>query len=350
MFLYQLLSKIPFLRKSFVLKILSVTFIGIHIPLLAVIFILILPGHESLSPLLVGTTVLAFTLIATGVTLLVLNRLLVPIRKVKNSLEDYLHQSKLPHLPYHYEDEVGLLMNDTQYALTQLDALFQEKRSLLALLTHDLKNGFGNTVKALQLIQMGEKEPDEMVDVMQKSASAQVEFYSRSMEMLLNDHFTNKFAKNIREVDVSEMVDQIIQGRKASLDHKELNISKELPPMTVNLKSEILSKVVSNVLDNAIKFTPKGGNISVQGGSYDNMVVVKVRDQGIGFQATDVHKIFQANSPMGRRGTEGEKSRGVGMYLCKTLIEKNGGSIMASSEGPNKGSTFVISIPVEAVQ
>ena len=99
---YTYLSKIPLLKKSFTLKILSVTFLGIHIPLFGIIGYLLINEFPVKMALLIGTLTLIFTLISTATTLIILNKLLKPIILVKNSLSNYIRFSKIPDLPKNY--------------------------------------------------------------------------------------------------------------------------------------------------------------------------------------------------------------------------------------------------------
>lgn len=100
---------------------------------------------------------LAATLIATGLTLLLLKSLLWPILQAKNALQDYTRKKVIPSLPVHYTDEAGQLLQQVQIAIDSMDALLKERKDILTLLSHDLRTPF------TQLIGLGELLQSEKV-------------------------------------------------------------------------------------------------------------------------------------------------------------------------------------------
>ena len=106
---YNKLHAVKFLKKSYSLKFLFISFIGIHIPLIGIIiFLLSTDAGLEKSTLIIITLIL--TLVATASTLFILNSLIKPLIYSKNALQDYISEKKLPNLPTHYKDEVGVLM------------------------------------------------------------------------------------------------------------------------------------------------------------------------------------------------------------------------------------------------
>jgi signal transduction histidine kinase len=106
--------------------------------------------------------------------------------------------------------------------------------------------------------------------------------------------------------------------------------------------------VIRNIVSNAVKFTPKGGNISVAASiNPEGLVQVSISDSGIGMKPEMVANLFKLDVPTGRPGTEGEASTGLGLILCKDFVEKHGGKLWAESE-VGKGSTFHLTIPQKA--
>jgi signal transduction histidine kinase len=106
----------------------------------------------------------------------------------------------------------------------------------------------------------------------------------------------------------------------------------------------MLESVIRNLISNAIKFTHIGGQVEIgvsQSESYK--VTVSVKDDGIGMNPDTLQKLFSLSSKINRKGTEGELSSGLGLIICKELIEKQGGKIWAESV-ENKGSTFYFTL------
>ena len=107
----------------------------------------------------------------------------------------------------------------------------------------------------------------------------------------------------------------------------------------------MFASIVRNLVSNAVKFTPIGGNIAVSAKSLQgSFVEISIQDTGIGMNEEILEKLFVFNQSTGRSGTEGESSTGLGLVLCKDFVEKNGGKIWVESE-EGKGSTFFFTLP-----
>lgn len=107
----------------------------------------------------------------------------------------------------------------------------------------------------------------------------------------------------------------------------------------------MLEGVMRNLVFNAVKFTPKGGSITVLAKSVSgNWVEISITDTGIGMNNRIINSLFCLGEQTNRRGTEGEPSTGLGLIICKDFIEKQGGNIWVESEEGN-GSTFYFTIP-----
>jgi signal transduction histidine kinase len=104
--------------------------------------------------------------------------------------------------------------------------------------------------------------------------------------------------------------------------------------------------VLRNLINNALKFTPQGGSIKIQGFLQKAQVIVNVIDTGIGMNEEQLGKLFKTNQHFTTSGTGGEKGTGLGLLLCQEVVTKNGGAIWASSE-QGKGSVFSFSLPLK---
>ncbi len=130
---------------------------------------------------------------------------------------------------------------------------------------------------------------------------------------------------------------------------KDIRLMDEVPPhLTVVGDALKLELVVVNILTNAVKYTPAGGEIRVQGRWADDSVELRVRDTGAGIAPENLGRIFepfyQVGSTPGRRKAAGE-GVGLGLAIVKRLVDLHGGRVWAESEGPERGSTFVVILP-----
>jgi len=148
------------------------------------------------------------------------------------------------------------------------------------------------------------------------------------------------------------LLGDVVAERAASLKRNivEKDISLSINILTdifVKADRKMLSSVVSNLLGNAVKFTPKGGAITIDANNTENgFVSISFTDTGIGMSERILNNLFKMSEKTGRKGTDGEPTTGLGLLLCKEFIEKMGGSInVKSREG--EGSTFTVLIPKE---
>ena len=105
---------------------------------------------------------------------------------------------------------------------------------------------------------------------------------------------------------------------------------------------------MSNLVFNAVKFTPKGGSVTIVAKPIsDGWVEVSIKDTGIGMNKSIVDNLFRLDEQTNRKGTEGEPSSGLGLIICKDFIEKHGGKLWVESE-VDRGSTFSFTLPAKA--
>ena len=107
----------------------------------------------------------------------------------------------------------------------------------------------------------------------------------------------------------------------------------------------MLDTTIRNLVSNAIKFTPNGGEISVSSERKDSFIEIAVKDSGVGIEPENLQKIFQIDTKHKTLGTNKERGTGLGLILCKEFVEKHKGEINVNST-PNEGSQFFIRLPL----
>ncbi|GEM_PF-2222059 len=117
------------------------------------------------------------------------------------------------------------------------------------------------------------------------------------------------------------------------------------PDLWADLDPKRLSQVVFNLVGNAMKFTPRGGAIRVEAARKADAVTVRVTDSGIGLKADDIAKLFEPFSQVHDTMQKTNAGTGLGLYICRGIVESHGGRIWCESDGPGKGATFAFSIP-----
>ena len=155
-----------------------------------------------------------------------------------------------------------------------------------------------------------------------------------------------KFTWNMTSVTVSDVIERAIAATASLFEAKKLNlvraIESDLPPITGD--QDRLIQVVINLISNAIKFTD-AGSVTCAAGLHGGELVVSVTDSGIGIAPGDQPKVFEKFKQVGDTLTDKPKGTGLGLPICREIVEYHGGRIWVESE-PGKGSTFSFTLPI----
>ncbi|MBE8723919.1 sensor histidine kinase [Flavobacterium hungaricum] len=347
--LYHALSQISFLKKSYAFKFLFVAFIGIHIPLIGILFFVLYFKH-SISPTSILIFSLIMTLLATAITLLVLNRLIKPIATASKALDDYRNSRTVSVLPTEYTDEAGLLLCNIQESIYEAESFINEKQDLIYMLSHDLKNFAGNPQGLANLIisENPSESVQNLAELICESTNLQFRYIENFIKLLDEQDQVAKPTQETKNISfssivpfINEQVEQRLMDKKIRLD-----LSVETPEAKLRIDEGLLVQVLVNLISNAVKFSYFESEIKVRIYSEKSNLVITVMDSGVGFDKTQIEELFKKFTKMSRLGTANETSTGIGLYLCKKIIERNKGRLTASSEGKNKGAEFKIEFEV----
>lgn len=239
------------------------------------------------------------------------------------------------------------LVKALQDAYDDLQAADQLKTNFLALASHELRTPLGVIIGYATFLQ--EESPGELSDHARQVLNA-------AMQMrVLVDAMTNMDMLRSREMIMHRLVvpvQQILRGAygevKRLADAKKQKITLALPenPIPVKCDPDKLTSAIVNLLDNAIRFTPDGGWITIgaevqPGGE----VLTWVQDTGNGIPEGELKKIFQEFYQIEPHTTRKHGGMGIGLSIARGLIEAHGGKIWAESPGPGKGTTIKVLLP-----
>lgn len=146
--------------------------------------------------------------------------------------------------------------------------------------------------------------------------------------------------------DLGEIARKAVENFKEQAKGAEINLKFEgSQPLPVNADAGRLTQVLTNLINNALKFTPKGGSIRVMATQEETEALILVRDSGLGLTEDDRQRLFRPFSQV-HGEQEKKKGTGLGLFISKGIIEGHGGTIGCESEGPGTGTTFWFSIPI----
>ncbi|MBN9520009.1 HAMP domain-containing histidine kinase [bacterium] len=219
----------------------------------------------------------------------------------------------------------------------------------LAALAHELRSPLATVVYALEVVAGGrDLDPDA------RRACAVAEHQARRAAQLVDDLFTlcaaslDKLPLRKEVVDLAGVVAGATEATRHLLVARGHRLTVSLPPRPVVLEADPLrlEQVLTNLLANAAKFTDPGGHVRVRAEAWPGEVVVRVLDNGRGIAPGLLPQVFdlfcQGLSPgVGASGV----GLGVGLALVKSLVERHGGTVTATSNGPGAGAEFVVRLP-----
>ncbi|MDA6069768.1 HAMP domain-containing histidine kinase [Flavobacterium sp. AC] len=333
------------MKKSYAFKFLFVAFVGIHIPLIGILFFVLYYNH-SVSPTSILVFSLIMTLLATVLTLIVLNQLIKPISIASKALDDYRNNRKLSVLPTEYSDEAGLLMANIQESIYEAESFINEKQDLIYMLSHDLKNFAGNPQGLANLIitENPSESIRQLAELIRESTNLQFRYIENFIKLLQEQDRVVKGNLELRTILFPGILPFINEQVEQRLVDKNIKLSLDLGLTEAKLRIDegLLIQVIVNLISNAIKFSYFDSEIKVRIYNDNSKFVITVTDTGIGFDKSQIDELFKKFTKMSRLGTANESSTGIGLYLCKKIIEKNKGTLNATSEGRNKGAEFRI--------
>jgi len=343
--LYHRLSQVGFLKKNYTYKFLFVAFLGIHIPLIGIL-IMVLYAKESTSPVSILLVALVLTLIATGITLFVLKKLILPIELASKALVNYRTNRLVSVLPIEYQDEAGLLMRNILEMIQENEKYLNEKQDLLYLLSHDLRTFAGNSQSLARLIlelQPGD-EITEYADLIHQSTSQQLNFIGSFIKLIKDQDELLRNAPELQLVSLDDVCNSVLHQVRQQLTVKNITLSSTVAVAEKKLLivPELLIRVLVNLVDNAIKFSHPNSEIKLAFFEKNDRLQIAVTDTGLGFEPSSNAALFEKFTSHKKVGTGNESSTGIGLYLCKTIIEKYKGQLRAQSDGINQGATFTV--------
>ncbi|RZN79707.1 MAG: tetratricopeptide repeat protein [Winogradskyella sp.] len=231
----------------------------------------------------------------------------------------------------------------------QLEEVNQVKDKLFSIVSHDLKDSISSIKAFLDLLKDGGISKEEFNDLIPE-LSENANNASSLLFNLLN--WSKSQMQNLQPKPELFNIQEVFQI-KMSLIEKKVNdkgiiLIDESRREFVYADRSMLEIVIQNLITNAVKFTGKGDVITVSNQDYNGKVLICVEDTGIGISEENQKKLFNAKKNFTTIGTENEKGTGLGLTICKDLVELNNGRIWVEST-PNIGSKFFIELPKAAL-
>ncbi|UKT66056.1 sensor histidine kinase [Pedobacter mucosus] len=230
-----------------------------------------------------------------------------------------------------------------QKTLNALEQSEKENRRVMKIVAHDLRTPIG-AIESVAGLMLDEKrlnsEDEHLINLIKQSASDSLKFVN---ELLQIDYLSDKLEKE--SSDLNALLDYCVNLLQyKALEKRQIIILKSVP-LIFKFNKEKVWRVISNLVTNAIKFSPNNSTIEVEMKVEANNAIISIKDYGIGIPEEMKEKMFNINKETMRQGTEGEKTYGMGLVISKQIIEAHGGKIWFDSL-ESKGTTFFAQFPI----
>ncbi|XXS81548.1 GNAT family N-acetyltransferase [Sorangium sp. So ce176] len=230
----------------------------------------------------------------------------------------------------------------------QIESNARQMEEFVAMLAHELRNPLASISNATIVLTSESKASSEVAwaaGVMER----QVGLLARLVDDLLDvSRITRgKIALERKSVDLTDIVKRAVEASRIWIDAREQVLEVRLPEGPLAIEGDLarLTQVVTNLLHNAAKFTPARGAIHVALEADDARATLRVRDNGVGISPRLLPQVFDLFTQGDRSLDRAEGGLGIGLTIVRRLIELHGGTVRALSEGPGRGSEFVVQLP-----
>jgi two-component system CheB/CheR fusion protein len=247
-----------------------------------------------------------------------------------------------------FREQVETLRNQAATA----DAASRRKDVFLSTLSHELRNPLAPLANAVQLIRMT-APPSAELEYPLKVIERQVESLRRLVDDLLDLTRIGAGKVELRRerLALQDVVHRAVESARALVRERRQRLEVLVPPspMLVEGDASRLEQVLVNLLNNAAKYTPEGGNIWVKGTTEGDEAVLHIEDDGVGIPGEMLPHIFELFTQVDASRPYSQGGLGIGLSVVKNLVALHGGTVQVRSEGPGKGSEFTVRLPLSLV-
>jgi signal transduction histidine kinase len=217
-----------------------------------------------------------------------------------------------------------------------------QMKEFVGIVAHDLRAPVGNIISFTRALEDAPEDHDEIVPYILKSANKSINLINNILDISAIE--SGKVKIEIDKVDLNDIIHDTIQEVTFLTKSKELTLNTNInSPLFVLADKQRVTQILQNLLTNAIKFTPKNGNIDILVTDAEDSINVAVKDSGVGIPKDLMPKLFTRTEFTSRSGTEGESGTGYGLTLVYNIIKEHGSTLTVESK-ENLGSVFTFQL------
>ncbi len=255
-------------------------------------------------------------------------------------------------IPDHLEgaDELAMLDDVVHTVSRALKEAERSKQEVLAMVTHDLRSPLTSLQLTLNLLHSGtmDTSSEKAKNMISRADSSVGKLIQLINDLLDIDKIeSGRFSLDIKRASDASMISQAVELIQHSADARKITIESTPANVELSCDEERVIRVLTNLLSNAIKFSPEDSKIAVSTSCANNQILFEVKDQGRGMPIAEQERIFERYHQVNSADEAEKKGSGLGLTICKALVEAHGGTIGATSK-EGEGSTFWFRIPIGA--
>jgi PAS domain S-box-containing protein len=257
--------------------------------------------------------------------------------------------TKMKEYQNHLHELVNERTDELENANKLLKDLIATKNKFFNIIAHDLSSPFTGLIGVTEYLSenfngLNQDEIKTMITILKDSSKSAYSLLQNLLDWSRSQ--TGQLSIRPERIELGKLIDDIIQTVFQNSSDKEIEVHSRISNNTsIFTDRNILNTILRNLLNNAIKFTPRRGSIVISATNDELNYSISVKDTGIGISKENIHNLFKLDTTNSRLGTEQEKGTGLGLKLCKEFVEKLNGNLTVESI-ENIGSEFVISIPI----
>lgn len=290
----------------------------------------------------------AFALLIAFLSAYVLTyKMVTPLRQMAQATRNFSKGDFSVRVPIESHDELGELVNAFNAMALSLATLESTRRSFIANVSHELRTPMTTIGGFIDGILDGTIPPEKQGYYLH-IVSDEIKRLSRLVVQMLSMSEIEAGKKKLQpsKFDISKRIFQIFVSFEKRIDEKMIEIRgfERMSNIEVEADGDLIHQVIYNLVDNAIKFTPKGGYIEVSAVKNQKRVLVSIKNSGEGLSPEEAHHVFERFYKVDKSRSKDVKGTGIGLYIVKSIVELHGGQIAVNSQ-QGEYCEFVFWIP-----
>ena len=231
-----------------------------------------------------------------------------------------------------------------------LDVAIKEKDILTGMIVHDIRSPFNKIEALMQLFQMDEKVSDNQREIMDTMMTVIDDSRVLTNELLeINKIDADKIDIKPEEIELEKFVNELLLQYESTAHSKDITLVKkfDLKAKSINSSRNVLQRIIENLVSNAVKYTPIGGNVSILISTDGESLTLVVKDDGPGIPEKEQGLLFKKFGRTSAKPTADESSTGLGLYIVEKMCQNLNGTVSLDS-GAGQGAKFTVELPMSA--